>query len=31
MTDDKLLKEKESYYIFYNKELVDKAFEYLQD
>ena len=31
MTDEELLKEKESYYIFYNKELVDKAFEYLQD
>ena len=31
MTDYKILKEKKSYYIFYNKELVDKAFEYLQD
>ena len=31
MTDDKLLKEKESYYSLYNKEIVDKAFEYLQD
>lgn len=31
MTDEKLLKEKESYYSFYNRELVDKAFEYLQD
>ena len=31
MTDEKLLKEKESYYSFYNRELVDKAFEYFQD
>ena len=31
MTDEKLLKEKESYYSLYNRELVDKAFEYLQD
>ena len=31
MIDKKLLKEKESYYSLYNKELVDKAFEYLQD
>ena len=31
MIDEKLLKEKESYYSLYNKELVDKAFEYLQD
>lgn len=31
MIDEKLLKEKESYYSLYNKEIVDKAFEYLQD
>ena len=31
MIDEKLLKEKESYYSLYNKELLDKAFEYLQD
>ena len=31
MIDEKLLKEKESYYSLYNRELVDKAFEYLQD
>ena len=31
MIDKKLLKEKESYYSFYNRELVDKAFEYFQD
>lgn len=31
MTDEELLKEKESYYSLYNKELVDKAFEYLRD
>ena len=31
MIDKKLLKEKESYYSLYNRELVDKAFEYLQD
>jgi len=31
MIDEKLLKEKEFYYSLYNRELVDKAFEYLQD
>lgn len=31
MISEKLLKEKESYYSLYNRELVDKAFEYLQD
>lgn len=31
MVDEKFLKEKESYYGLYNRELVDKAFEYLQD
>ena len=31
MIDEKLLKERESYYSLYNRELVDKAFEYLQD
>lgn len=31
MINEKLLNEKEFYYRLYNKELVDKAFEYLQD
>lgn len=31
MIDEKLLKERESYYSLYNRELVDKAFEYLRD